>query len=36
MDYICSGEGDYPRSEPTIIVQGRIGAVPESESEEPF
>ncbi len=35
INYNCSGSGDYPRSEPSIIVIGREGSAPTSGSDRP-
>jgi len=35
INYNCSGTGDYPRSEPVVIVLGRGGAASSSSSEGP-
>jgi len=35
INYNCSGSGDYPRSEPVIIVEGRGGGETSGSSETP-
>ena len=35
INYICSGAGDYPRSEPVIIVLGRGGGETSTSSDAP-
>lgn len=35
INYICSGTGDYPRTEPNVIVLGRAGIESASESTTP-
>ncbi len=34
IKYTCSGHGDYPRAEPTVIVKGRESAVSEESKSE--